>query len=92
MPQGKTALLLYEAERTFYGLFMKCWQEITSLLQMPNRTGIFLSVKKGPGLYQCHYREPLSVKELSGLSNYSEFYFYEAVQTVYRKNSSSLPE
>ena len=23
------------------GFFMKCWQEITSLLQMPNRTGIF---------------------------------------------------
>ena len=34
-----------------------------------------LSIKKVLDYISAHYREPLSVKELSGLSNYSEYYF-----------------
>ena len=38
---------------------------------------------------QAHYREPLSVKELSGLSNYSEFYFMKLFKQYTGKTAAA---
>lgn len=59
----------------FYGLFyeMLAGNYIITTDAEQNRN--LLSVKKVLDYISAHYREPLSVKELSGLSNYSEFYF-----------------
>ena len=85
MPQGKTALLLYEAERTFLWAFL--WNAGRKLDAEQNRN--LLSVKKVLDYISAHYREPLSVKELSGLSNYSEFYFMKLFKQYTGKTAAA---
>ena len=89
MPQGKTALLLYEAERTFLWLFyeMLAGNYIITTDAEQNRN--LLSVKKVLDYISAHYREPLSVKELSGLSNYSEFYFMKLFKQYTGKTAAA---
>ena len=48
-----------------------------------------LSVKKVLDYISAHYREPLSVKELSGLSNYSEFYFMKLFKQYTGKTTAA---
>ena len=48
-----------------------------------------LSVKKVLDYISAHYREPLSVKELSGLSNYSEFYFMKLFKQYTGKTAAA---
>lgn len=46
-------------------------------------------MKKVLDYISTHYREPLSVKELSGLSNYSEFYFMKLFKQYTGKTAAA---
>lgn len=73
----------------FYGLFyeMLAGNYIITTDAEQNRN--LLSVKKVLDYISAHYREPLSVKELSGLSNYSEFYFMKLFKQYTGKTAAA---
>ena len=73
----------------FYGLFyeMLAGNYIITTDAEQNRN--LLSIKKVLDYISAHYREPLSVKELSGLSNYSEFYFMKLFKQYTGKTAAA---
>ena len=73
----------------FYGLLyeMLAGNYIITTDAEQNRN--LLSVKKVLDYISAHYREPLSVKELSGLSNYSEFYFMKLFKQYTGKTAAA---
>ena len=73
----------------FYGLFyeMLAGNYIITTDAEQNRN--LLSVKKVLEYISIHYREPLSVKELSGISNYSEFYFMKLFKQYTGKTTAA---
>ena len=73
----------------FYGLFyeMLAGNYIITTDAEQNRN--LLSIKKVLDYISAHYREPLSVKELSSLSNYSEFYFMKLFKQYTGKTAAA---
>ena len=73
----------------FYGLFyeMLAGNYIITTDAEQNRN--LLSIKKVLDYISAHYRDPLSVKELSGLSNYSEFYFMKLFKQYTGKTAAA---
>ena len=69
----------------FYEMFTGNYIITTDAEQNRN----LLSVKKVLEYISIHYREPLSVKELSGISNYSEFYFMKLFKQYTGKTAAA---
>ena len=69
----------------FYEMFAGNYIITTDAEQNRN----LLSVKKVLEYISIHYREPLSVKELSGISNYSEFYFMKLFKQYTGKTAAA---
>ena len=69
----------------FYEMFSGNYIITTDAEQNRN----LLSVKKVLEYINTHYREPLSVKELSGISNYSEFYFMKLFKQYTGKTAAA---
>ena len=69
----------------FYEMFTGNYIITTDTEQNRN----LLSVKKVLEYISIHYREPLSVKELSGISNYSEFYFMKLFKQYTGKTAAA---
>ena len=73
----------------FYGLFYEMLAGNYIITTDAEQKRNLLSVKKVLDYISAHYREPLSVKELSGLSNYSEFYFMKLFKQYTGKTAAA---
>ncbi len=73
----------------FYGLFYEMLSGNYIITTDAEQNRNLASIKKVLDYIDAHYQEPLSVKELSALSNYSEYYFMKLFKQYTGKTAAS---